>query len=217
MKNDPGWAISATADIGKRVAAFRERRGMTVQALADRCAELGLPLGRVALTKLETGKRLGVTPAELMVFAAVFEVAPIELIFSIGYAGRVELFPGAELRPLDAVNWFCGGVALDVSLDGARVRQPQPGEESSVWLLRYHHDLVNRIEARESDLARARADLAANPGDEHVKKQLADAEATVDEWLDFVREPLRRTRADMRERGMILPPVPAVIKLDDED
>jgi len=122
MKNDPGWAISATADIGKRVAAFRERRGMTVQALADRCAGLGLPLGRVALTKLETGKRQGVTPAELMVFAAVFEVAPIELIFPIGYAGRVELFPGAELRPLDAVNWFCGGVALDVSLDGARVR-----------------------------------------------------------------------------------------------
>jgi hypothetical protein len=40
-----------------------------------------------------------------------------------------------------------------------------------------------------------------------------DAMMAVEEWRAFIREPLRRTRAEMRERGMLLPDLPADIDL----
>jgi hypothetical protein len=39
----------------------------------------------------------------------------------------------------------------------------------------------------------------------------------LEEWRDFIREPLRRTREEMRERGMQLPDVPADIDLGEDN
>src|ERR1035438_6536333 len=110
-----------TAGIGERVARFRKRaadangKQMTVQALADRCAELGLPLGRLTITKLERGNRQAVTPAEVMVLALALEVPPVELIFPVGQSEDVEILPGRKVPPLDGLRWFSGELALDVT------------------------------------------------------------------------------------------------------
>ena len=37
------------------------------------------------------------------------------------------------------------------------------------------------------------------------------------EWRDFIREPLRHTREEMRARGMLLPDLPPDIELDEDD
>ena len=39
----------------------------------------------------------------------------------------------------------------------------------------------------------------------------------VEEWREFIREPLRQTRTEMRERGMQLPDLPADLELGEDD
>jgi hypothetical protein len=76
-------------------------------------------------------------------------------------------------------------------------------------------------DARAADLearvieARAVADAASK---DHVAKaaDVQDRMMRVAEWHAFIREPLRRTREDIRTRGMLLPDLPADIELGDE-
>ncbi|MFS2291722.1 MAG: helix-turn-helix transcriptional regulator [Actinomadura sp.] len=72
-----------TEIIAARIRALRQSRGMSAQALADRCAELGLPdLKRQAITNLENGRRAMVTVEELLVLALALEVAPVHLLLN---------------------------------------------------------------------------------------------------------------------------------------
>jgi len=65
------------------------------------------------------------------------------------------------------------------------------------------------VASREDALAKqAKADMAA----ERVH-YLMDA---LQEWRKFVREPLRMTREEMRQRGMLLPALPTDIDLGEE-
>ncbi len=198
-----------TAAIGRRVAWFRTRstdaggKRMTVQALADRCAELGLPLARITITKLEQGHRQAVTPAEVMVLAAALGVPPIELLLPVGAQETAEVLPGQQIPVFDAVRWFSGerdlvtfagdqgGVALAVA--------PEPGEESDVALLRLHADQVRAWHRTVSESTRINVNR---------------------EWADEVRaqaeRSLRVIRAQMRRRGMLLPELPPEFDLDEE-
>ena len=217
MKSDPDWAVEAVHELGKRVASWRERRGMTVQQLSDRCAELGLPIGRVTIAKLENGLRQGVTPYEVIVLAAVLGVAPIELILPIGREKRVQLWPGAEVDPLSAVRWFCGDAALNTAPGDVRVRRPASGEESSTYLLQYHDELIHKLAALTGNVARAAADFEADPEDVAKQAALARAKREAQEWNKYPRDLLQRTRDEMRQRGMILPVLPAGLDLDERD
>jgi len=82
---------------------------MTVQALADECAKLGLPLGRVTITKLEGGKREAVSIAEMIVLARALSVAPADLLIRPGTPGTVEMLPGDFWPAADAARWLATG------------------------------------------------------------------------------------------------------------
>ena len=118
MEHEEGWAIRLAADIGRSVAYHRsgepgaQGRRMSAQALADRCAELGLPIGRVAITKLENGIREKVSVAELLVLAAALEVPPVLLIFPVGREKAVEVLPARPLDPWHATLWLSGDARL---------------------------------------------------------------------------------------------------------
>lgn len=72
-------------------------------------------------------------------------------------------------------------------------------------------------------------DLAEKAVDAHVAAETASndhaaraAEASyriqaVAEWREFIREPLRQTREEMRRRGMLLPDLPADVELGEND
>jgi hypothetical protein len=81
---------------------------MTVQALSDRCAELGLPLDRTVITKLEKGRRQSITVPELLVLGRALKVPPLMLIFPVGQADVIEVIPGHEMTPFQAAQWFSG-------------------------------------------------------------------------------------------------------------
>jgi hypothetical protein len=74
----------------------------------------------------------------------------------------------------------------------------------------------------DADLARTRADAEAAQAAAALKATQVNEEAryrmmALSEWRDFIREPLRRTREEMRGRGMLLPDLPPDIELGEDD
>ena len=73
---------------------------MSVQKLADRTAELGMPIPRSVLANLESGRRDTVSVAEVLVLAAALDVAPVELICPVGFDKQMGMLPGRAVDPL---------------------------------------------------------------------------------------------------------------------
>jgi transcriptional regulator with XRE-family HTH domain len=191
---------------------------MSAQQLADRTAELGMPIARSVLANLESGRRETVSVAEILVLAAALGVSPIELICPVGYDKQTEMLPGRMMDPLAAMRWFTGEWKLDVSADGAwTMRTPGTAEQSSTYLVEYHDELINRLRTQEADAARAIADAGAEGADERALGEARYKISAAEEWRDFIREPLRRIRTEMRNRGMLLPELPPDIKLEESD
>jgi transcriptional regulator with XRE-family HTH domain len=217
VEHDPDWPIKMTARIGERVARLRAEREMTVQALADRCAELGVSLGRVTLTKLEGGKRQAITPAELVVLAAALDAAPIELLYPIGYEEHVEVLPGRMVDPLAAVRWFAGELNMDAAADRTVLRGPPVGKESAPYLLQQHRDSVDDVVKAEGEAALALAAASAPEADKHAGSDAAYRVDLASRMRNIAGRSLRPIRAEMRRRKMILPELPPYLEAEQED
>ena len=77
-------------------------------------------------------------------------------------------------------------------------------------------------DAAAGELTRTRADAEAAQATAALKAGQVNEEAryrmmALSEWRDFIREPLRRTREEMRRRGMLLPDLPPDIELGEDD
>ena len=217
VTQDDDWSARVARLVAREVRRYRERRQprMSVQQLADRTAELGMPIPRSVLANLESGRRETVSTAEVVILAAALDIAPIELISPVGFDQQVEMLPGRMMDPLSATRWFTGELKLEMAGADTTLRQPGTAEQSSTYLVEYHDELIGRLRAQEADAARAIADAAAEGADEHVLSQASYRISAVDEWREFIREPLRRVREEMRDRGMVLPDLPSAIKLEE--
>ncbi len=209
--------------VAREVRRYREKQQlrMSVQRLADRTAELGMPIPRSVLANLESGRRETVSVAEVLVLAAALNVAPIELMCPVGFDKETEMLPGSMMDPLHAMRWFTGELKLDISGDGAwTMRTPSSGERSSANLLKYHDQLLSKLDSEEAkarEALRAVADAVGEEADESARGAARDLMIRVEEWREFIREPLRQTRTEMRERGMQLPDLPADLELGEDD
>lgn len=120
--------------IAKRVRALREGRGMSVKALAARCAEEGMPrLTEQALYKLE-GQRTSadrrprpVSVDELLVLAFVLDVAPVHLIAGFDDT-RLPVSPQWSISAEGARDWIRGLAPLS-GTDRARYEANVPASE----------------------------------------------------------------------------------------
>jgi transcriptional regulator with XRE-family HTH domain len=252
------WQDQMTQALANGVRRYRKERGMSTQQLADRTAELGMPIRRSVLANLENGRRESVSVTELLLLAAALDAAPIDLFYPVGLEERIEMLPGRMADSLGVVSWFCGDLKLDLAAESTALRTPNAGEESNVYLIRYHNGMIDRLRAHEAEAARARADVftevaaaeaVAAEAEAHIRARTAEAaaeweardaalreardataakvesviseaayrETVLEEWINFMREPLRRTRAEMRRRGVLLPAVPPRLSLDEED
>ncbi|SNT59080.1 hypothetical protein SAMN05443665_105150 [Actinomadura meyerae] len=82
---------------------------MSAQALADRCAELGMPdLKRQAITNLENGRRGMVTVEELLVLARALDVPPVLLFIPLDGHTDLEITPKLTMRSWEALLWVSG-------------------------------------------------------------------------------------------------------------
>lgn len=154
---------------------------MTVQALADRCTELGMPIGRVAITKLENGAREKVSVAELLVLAAALKVPPALLIFPLGRADSVEALPGRQLTSWDATKWLSGDVRLQEEPDEPTARPAST--TSAIPLYRQHDQLTIGLAGCTKEQALRRDETG------HAVRQGVD-------WLREIRQSLRELDLD---------------------
>ena len=134
MEHGPDWPARVAASVGRRVAYFRERttdehgRKLTAQALADRCAQLGLPLARPTIAKLEKGFRETITVGEVQVLARALGVSPLMLLFPLGQAETAEVLPGKNVTPFDAMQWFADEAELTEGPGGQLGGGPEQAE-----------------------------------------------------------------------------------------
>lgn len=109
---DPGakrWQEDLAARVGRAVKRARKDLGWTAIELSRRCTDLGFPMSRVAISKIESNSRAGkLDLAELIVLAEALDVPPVALIYPYLPAGEVEVLPGHFTPSSDAVWWFTG-------------------------------------------------------------------------------------------------------------
>lgn len=103
------WQKDLAARAGNAVRGRRKALNLTAAGLAKRTAELGYPVSRVAIGKIENGHREGKFDlAELVVLAAALGIPPVMLIYPDLPHGSVEVLPGLERYATDALEWFVG-------------------------------------------------------------------------------------------------------------
>jgi transcriptional regulator with XRE-family HTH domain len=206
--------------VAREVRRYREARQprMSTQQLADRTAELGMLIPRSVLANLESGRRETVSVAEVLVLAAALDVAPIELVCPVGFDKQTEMLPDRMMEPFAAMRWFTGELKLDITGGVTELRDPAPLERSSTSILEHYNNLIERLREREANALRAAADAAAESADKSSAGEIARLHMqNLEDYRFFMREPLRRARADIRERGMHVPDLPADIDLGEDN
>ena len=160
------WELTLAQRVGDAVAKRRKAKGLTGVQLADRTAELGYPITRVAISKIETNSRAGkLDVAELLVLAEALEIPPVLLLAADFPDGKVETRPGHTVDSLDAVRWFSGAEAKLIRADAlaaewderlSRMRKMLAAPNSTRG---YRDQLEDDIAAAEAALLTLRADV----------------------------------------------------------
>lgn len=132
------WSERLALAVAQEVRRHRQARGLSAKQLSDRCAQLGMPIQRSVLANLESGRRATISVAEVMVLAAALEVAPMQLLFPVGYEERFEFLPNQHAVPFAAAQWFEG----KLSLEGT----PTKTEDSPLAAFSWHHFNIQRLE-----------------------------------------------------------------------
>jgi transcriptional regulator with XRE-family HTH domain len=103
------WQKDMAERVGRAVQTRRRELKMTAAALAKRCAELGYPISRVAIGKIESNHREGKFDlAELVTLSAALDTAPIALLYPSPHRKEVRLTPHWEMPEVWAAQWFSG-------------------------------------------------------------------------------------------------------------
>jgi transcriptional regulator with XRE-family HTH domain len=169
---EPDWSARLAFSVAREVRRHRQAQGLSAQQLADRCAQIGMPIQRSVLANLESGRRTTITVAEVLVLAHALNVPPGVLMFPAGHEVQTEVLPGAYTEPGSAVDWLAGRTFLDH--DAAEKFFDTP-----LGLVRLHQDQVTtlRRSVRSRDHAREEfADIAARYRGEEERYVRAESE-----------------------------------------
>jgi transcriptional regulator with XRE-family HTH domain len=194
------WAAQIAKQVGQGVAHYRgqarDSRGgkLTAQALADRCAGLGLPMDRTVIAKLEKGTRQTITVGELIVLSRALNIPPVQLLFPIGRETETEVFPGESVDTWEALKWFTGEQELIPTspLDNETKTQDAEG----VRFFREHDRLVD-----DWWDYRKRLSIIADTKRESLRRfrSEADPDAVDEHMMQLTSQRLREIEADLRE------------------
>lgn len=202
MERGNEWSVRVAKGIGQRVAHYRNKADLTGVMLSARCAELGLPLDRNVIAKLENGHRNSVTVDEVCVLAAALGVPPLLLLFAVGTEETAEVLPGKHVPAFRAALWFSGEGPLPepgpVGLDQGWVIMPL------TWYRDHDHRVIEEVNALTMAGVAAGAAQAASGADREALLAAADRE------LEIARGHHNAGRV-MREQLALagyLPPVP---------
>lgn len=107
-------ALKPRQVFGRRVREARKRRGLRQQDVADRLRDLGHPIDRSTIAKIERGQsRADASISDVLAFAAALGVAPVHLIVPTDDEGKVAVTPKRELDVAEARRWIRGYMPAD--------------------------------------------------------------------------------------------------------
>lgn len=189
------WQLAIAERVGKAVQEYRQRFGLTAQAFAARTAELGYPISRVAISKIESNKRAGkMDLAELIVLAAAMNTPPVALLYPALPDGEVDLLPDRPVRSVVAARWFSGEISrasIDATTDPDRM-DDERANMRRLQLSRRRHQLQESIALSERvhamSLEQRETFVDANP-------------AAIRSMVDLDRSDLDRLTSEMSNRG----------------
>jgi transcriptional regulator with XRE-family HTH domain len=98
--------------LAARVRRYRDAQGLTQEDVAGRTTELGHPMNRVTLAKIEAGKTRASNASliDVLVLASALDVPPALLFLPVGEEVEVVIAPNLRTDPVSAVDWLSGGV-----------------------------------------------------------------------------------------------------------
>jgi transcriptional regulator with XRE-family HTH domain len=200
-----GWQASLTQTVAGEIRRYRKLRGLSVQALADRCAQLGMAMPAAVLSNLELGRRESVSVAELVVIAQVLDVSPTLLMVPVTTVDKMEILPGREAGTTEVLEWFAGETRFVPARTGRLKGEPSSWDEEGpagyVHLYRVHQQLVAVLMPIKDD---------EDPGYAWtVSKDADQAKPGAGE--------LRAVRRAMQEDGLRLPALPPELAHVDPD
>ncbi|MET7335995.1 helix-turn-helix domain-containing protein [Nonomuraea sp. NPDC005650] len=202
------WAVAYTYQVATNIRHHRLRRNLSVEKLANRCTNLGYPIERSNLAKLELGQRSTVSVPELLVVARALDVPPLALLTPPA-GDMVEILPGVEAHPHQAFAWLDGTAPPPDGQDDDDGAAPR----AELQLLREHQKFVSDWTARTRAAAASRA-RGDDTGDPHrdAWKTAAHVHA---EQAGHAEQLLAALRETMRARGGACPALPpGLIHLD---
>lgn len=142
------WALRRTAEIGEAVHARRVHLGLSASQLANRTKEIGYPITRGAIAKIESNSRSAKLDVnELLVLAAALQIAPVDLLFPGFPSFGNEVVPQCHLRAIQAGDWF--SASEDYRPFGI-ARAPRSGD--SIEMRRLSSDLADLLTRSEQSL-----------------------------------------------------------------
>jgi transcriptional regulator with XRE-family HTH domain len=151
--------------LAERVRTFRTEQKLRQEDVAERTRQLGHPVSRLALVKIEAGgtRAASASLADVLVLAAALNVPPVLLFVPLGVDEAVELAPGLIVHPHRALDWVAG--------DDEGLQDVVPWGSREAWFensqpirlfrgLRERQEAAHRAQASEDEAAFDRALVA---------------------------------------------------------
>lgn len=137
--------------LASQVRAWRERRSLSAQALADRVTDLGGTLSRAAISRIENNDR-GVSLDEWLQLAHALAVPPPLLFCDLGSGRDVAIASGAVMHPWLVWEWVTGEAPPTVSGRGVvRIEEWQTAQ-GAIRLYRRERKAADAVHAAEYDI-----------------------------------------------------------------
>lgn len=197
------WAAQIAKQVGRQVAHYRAqvqdpkgKRGITAQALAERCNQLGLPLDRAVIAKLEKGMRQTITVGELLILARALGVPPLHLTLPIGSEDVAEILPGEPVDTWAAAKWFTGEsdrLPGDTEATQDTETASLYREHDRLFKAYWHHQktILMIVGTSDPELRKHRAEKDPDVVDAHRIRSAEEAMREIEDGIRFVRQCMR--------------------------
>lgn len=107
--SDNDWSKTLAETVGAEVRRLRDEQRLSAVALSEITRELGHPITRGTIAKIEGNHRSAkLDVAELLVLAAALNVPPLLLLFPPYPDGHVQPLPDVTTTAYDATEWASG-------------------------------------------------------------------------------------------------------------
>ncbi|WP_445347821.1 helix-turn-helix domain-containing protein [Corynebacterium marquesiae] len=112
------WAHERAEQFGLAVQFWRKKIELTAVELSNRTREIGYPITRATIAKIESNQRNSKMDfLEICVLAAALEVTPADLVFFGHPAREIKITPRSTVTSADATEWFYGGLLYNQFAD----------------------------------------------------------------------------------------------------